>query len=85
MPKYMMATTAIHKIGDISRDEPHLCYIREEDEVNYIGEWVEGFGFVNVKFPKSTTRELTDEEYQEFNGKRLAIGSNVLGKIDLDS
>ena len=26
-PKYMMATTAIHKLGDISSDTPDLCRV----------------------------------------------------------
>lgn len=67
MGKYMMATTAIHKLGDISSEEPDLCYIKDEDEENYIGSWVEGMGFIEVKFPKETTRPLTKEEISHYN------------------
>lgn len=73
--KFMMATKAIHQLGDISRDEADLCIIHSEDEENYIGNWVYGLGFVNVKFPKETTRSLTPEEVEQFNGKGFAIGS----------
>src|SRR5262245_33776144 len=44
IPKYMMATKAIHQLGDISRDKPDICQIFGEDADNYIGNWVTGFG-----------------------------------------
>ena len=62
MARFMMATRAVHKLRDISRKKPSLCLISEEDEENFIGNWVQGFGFFGVKFPKETTRELTDKE-----------------------
>lgn len=73
MKKYMMATKAIHKLGDISRDVPDLCLITGEDAENYIGNWVEGFGFVDVNFPKTTTRDLTADEVSEYDGKKYGI------------
>ncbi len=75
MSKYMMATKAIHKLGDISSDHPDLCFIKEEDEDNYIGNWVTGYGFINVKFPKETTRELTQDEKDRYNKMAIRIGS----------
>ena len=67
MKKYMMATKATHKLGDISRDGEDLCFIYSEDNENYIGNWVTGFGFFDVKFPKKTTRSLTPEEIENYN------------------
>ncbi len=61
-PHYMMATKAEHRLGDLSEDEPTLCFVDGEEGDYYTGSWVEGFGFFNVKFPKATTRELTEEE-----------------------
>ena len=58
-----MATVAIHKLGDISSKALDLCYIYKKDEDNYYGNWVEGLGWIDVQFPKSTTRLLTEEEY----------------------
>lgn len=81
MVRYMMATKAIHKLGDISREEPDLCVIHSENEENFIGNWVTGFGFVEVKFPKSTTRELTDEEKDKWHGVRIAIGESFVGTV----
>ena len=81
MPHYMLATQAIHQLGDIGRDKPDLCIIHGEDEENYIGRWVAGFGFINVKFPKSTTRELTREEKKKWDGKKIVINGNIIGTI----
>lgn len=75
MPKYMMATKAMHQIGDLSRDRPDICRIDEADDWNYFGAWVSGLGFFNVAFPKETTRELTDEEFERFNGQLYRISS----------
>lgn len=73
MQKYMMATKAIHKLGDISREPADLCTITDEDEENYIGMWVTGFGFFDVKFPKETTKELTKDEIEQYNGKQISV------------
>lgn len=75
MPKYMMATKAIHQLGDISRDKPDICRIDTADEWNYFGAWVTGFGFFDVAFPRETTRELTDEEFNHYNGKLFRVAS----------
>lgn len=75
MPKYMMATKALHQLGDISRDHEDICRIDREEHDNYIGAWVTGFGFFDVKFPKETTRELTPDEVEHYDGRHYSIGS----------
>jgi hypothetical protein len=75
--RYMMATTAIHKLGDISRDEPALAVIYGETETDWIGQWVAGLGMVNVRFPKATTRELTEDERAFYRTKVVQVGSAV--------
>lgn len=72
--RYMMATTAIHKLGDLSRDEPSLAIIYGEADTDWIGEWATGVGLVNVRFPKGATRELTDAEKQDYSGKVIETG-----------
>ena len=57
-----MGTVAHHRLGDISRDEPDVFIARETWPEDYVGEWLTGFGFVNVRFPKATSRELTADE-----------------------
>ena len=74
-PKFMMATKAIHQTGDISRDEADICRIEREEADSYVGAWVTGFGFIEVRFPKETTRDLTEEEIKRYDGKRYRIGS----------
>lgn len=69
MSRYMMATKAIHTLGDISRDEPDLAIIDSEAGDDYIGEWLTGVGYVGVRFPKATTRELTDDEKAYYRTK----------------
>ena len=83
LDKYMMATKAIHQLGDISRDKADLCCIHAEDENNYIGNWVTGYGFIDVKFPKSTTRDLTQEEIDRYHGRIFSINGNLLGALNL--
>ncbi len=82
--KYMMATTAIHKLGDISSDEPDLCHIYHEDDENYYGMWVTGMGFFDVKFPKETTRELTVEEIEKYNKTCVQISDHPPQKLKVD-
>ena len=74
-PRYMMATKALHQLGDISRDEEDICRIAREDGQDYVGAWVTGFGFFDVKFPKEPTRDLTEAEVEHYDGKHYAINS----------
>jgi hypothetical protein len=82
--KYMMATTAIHKMGDISSDIPDLCHVSRENAENYYGMWVTGFGFVNVRFPKETTRELTPEEIEKYNKMSVQVSNQPPIKLKVD-
>lgn len=72
--RYMMATQAIHAVGNLSRDEPSLAIIYDERERDYVGEWATGMGFINVRFPKETTRELTAAEREIYRGKLIEVG-----------
>lgn len=81
--KYMMATKAIHRDKDISSDAYDLCFIHSEDDDNYIGNWVYGFGFVDVKFPKTTTRDLTQDEIEKYHGTLYFIGDSLQGIINI--
>lgn len=76
MKKYMMATKAIHKLGDISRNEENLCLICEEDTENYIGSWVTGLGFFNVKFPKKLHESLLRTKSKNITQRTSRLPSN---------
>lgn len=77
MDRYLMATKATHKLGDLSRDDPDLCRVYAEDGDDWIGSWVEGFGFFDVKFPKATTRPLTEVEVKEYDGKPMSLAGRL--------
>lgn len=81
---YAMATRAYHQCGDISRDEAELCVIHNETPHYWVGNWVEGFGFINVLFPKSSTRDLTQDEVDGYNGKQYAINDMLLHPMVID-
>jgi hypothetical protein len=83
--RYRMATTAIHQCGDISREKPDLCLVHAEDEENYYGQWVRGFGFINVRFPKATTRKLTPEEVERENGRVVGVAGSWHYEIKIDA
>lgn len=81
--RFMMATKAEHKLGDISRGAPDLCVIQGETENAYIGNWVTGFGFIDVRFPKETTRPLTDEEKERFGKMYIQVGSQPPRRLNI--
>jgi hypothetical protein len=72
-----MMAKAFSKAGDLSRDEPDLAIIGSEDVENYIGNWQTGFGFINVRFPKETTRELTEEEKTFYRTKFVGHSNGI--------
>lgn len=53
---------------DISRDEPDLMRVQGEDGDFWVGCWVEGYGILNVYFPKSSVRPCTEEEKARYMG-----------------
>jgi len=57
---------AYHKSGNIGRDcyDAELIIIYDEDNEFYIGNFAEGYGFVDVKFRKTDCREATEQEYR---------------------
>jgi hypothetical protein len=71
---------AIHKLGDISRDEDDFIVVYAEDGDKYIGQFKEGYGFIDVHFNKSDVRPCTKEEIDELNKKWFGINGHILGK-----
>ena len=80
---HMMATKAYHQMGDISRDKYELCVISNETPDFYVGNWSEGYGFFHVLFPKKTTRDLTDEEFEKLDGTPMGINGMMIGSLDI--
>jgi len=74
--RYMIATEAYHSNGDISRhvvdggqEETccNVCYVESEIGDSFFGRWFFGLGFFNVRFPKASTREITEKEREDIN------------------
>lgn len=80
---HMLATTAIHQLGDISRDVEDLCAVTEEDEENYYGMWCTGIGFFNVRFPKETTRRLTKEEIDSYEKMSISHSNGLTHAVKI--
>ncbi|MCK9596729.1 hypothetical protein M0R19_06055 [Candidatus Pacearchaeota archaeon] len=78
-----MATKAIHKLGDISSNKPDIFHIRGVRESYYLGEWLTGFGFMEVKFPKETTRDLTKEEIEYYNTRSIHFSNGASYKLNI--
>lgn len=76
---------AIHKMGNIGRKNDEFIRVQSENKDYYIGQFEEGFGFIDVKFKKSDCRNITKEE-REFLKKQYASinGEYILYKIDVD-
>jgi len=81
--QYKMATVANHKTGDISREGVDICIVCEEDDDNFYGNWIYGFGFVGVAFPKATTRDLTAEEIEKYHGQPTMLGGGFGPTINI--
>lgn len=75
---------AIHKLGDIGRKNDDYIRVYDETENYYIGNFEEGFGFVDVKFRKEDCRPLTEEERKQINRKWYSINGSLLYRIYVD-
>ena len=75
---------AIHMTGNISRKCDDKIRVHSEDDTHYIGNFEEGFGFINIKFNKSDCRSLTPTEREKLNGSWYGINGNPLYRIYVD-
>lgn len=60
--KIRHGTEAHHMLGDISRPSGDYFIVDQDDGDDYVGHWLTGFGFIEVRFPKHTTRDISDDE-----------------------
>ena len=67
----LMATRASHKLGDVSCEKFTLAAFHTEEDNAYIGHFIEGAGLIDLVFPKSGCRWLTEEEVAVLVRKRL--------------
>jgi hypothetical protein len=87
MNKYMILLgdkPALHKMGNIGRKHDNLIRVFKEDEQHYIGNFAEGFGFIDVKFKKEDCRKLTIEEVDNLNGKWYGVNNQPYFQVSID-
>lgn len=75
---------ALHKLGDIGRSNDNFIRVHAESDGYYIGNFEEGFGFIDVEFKKEDCRSLTEAERKELNGKWYTISGTPLYRIYVD-
>lgn len=86
-----MATEAYHRGGrspgsyedDLGRDTPQLAIVDryDEDTDSYYGNWVYGFGFIGVRFPARTSRDLTPDEVIRAERGHYSINNTYYGQF----
>ena len=73
-PKVMIGTIGYHQLGQLGGDDVEdWFYAVSETQDYWIGNWITGFGFFNILFPKDTSRGLTQKELEYFNTLRFTI------------
>jgi hypothetical protein len=76
---------AFHVLGDIGGSEyDEFIHIFDENKKYFIGNFEEGFGFVDVKFLKSDCRDLNEDEVEFLNKQHYAIGNQVMYKMEVN-
>ncbi|MET3209781.1 UNVERIFIED_CONTAM: hypothetical protein ABIC26_002728 [Paenibacillus sp. PvR008] len=75
---------ALHLMGNIGRDEDERINVIAEDEDYYIGTFCEGFGFMDVHFPKAHVRPMTRQEVDDLNKTCYSINGKIYGKNHYD-
>lgn len=85
--RYMIlkgGSPAIHILGDIGRDADDFIIVKSETEDHFIGNFVEGFGFMDVRFRKDDCRPLTPGEIEKLNNSQIQLGG-IKYKMRVDS
>ncbi len=88
VPGYMMAMEATHQTGPLKKlddedNEPELCHVTRTVLDEYVGQFIEGMGFMGVRFPVKTTRRLTEEEFNKYHGRTMSINGGIGWTLDL--
>lgn len=78
-------SSALHKLGDIGRDEDSFIRVFDYDDGYYTGNFEEGFGFIGIKFRAKDCRALTPEEVNSLDGKWYAVNNHIRWQIHIDA
>ncbi len=77
-PLILMANEGYHKIINYPPQGYELIEVAYESGDFYIGNWIEGFGFIHIQFPKSATRPLTEQEIAKYSKRTFYINDTPL-------
>lgn len=75
---------AIHQLGNLGRNRDDFIRVGTDDGEYYIGNFEEGFGFINVKFKKEDCRPLTESEVEKINKSYFSINGRPFYKMYVD-
>ena len=75
---------AIHKLGDIHSDIDDIFVVHHERDDILIGNWLEGFGLIDVEVQRAHTRKLTHAEADKLHGGYLAMSGRRMGQVEVD-
>jgi len=76
---------AIHQLGNLSRNCDDYIRVGTEIDGYYIGNFEEGFGFINVKFKKEDCRPCTESEIEKVNRSYFSVNGHFLYRMYVDS
>ena len=78
---YLMAKEAHHLLGEVTRDEWDLAIVFKEDNDNFYGNWVFGYGLIDVCFPKDKVRSLNKKEVSKYNNSACGINGSFINML----
>src|SRR3972149_569362 len=82
--RYMMAEEGLTHDGCLLCDSLDICEVHAVRGDSYVGEYLLGIMVSDVRFPKSTTRDLNAEEKKKYNGMRVTVGNGWLFTISVN-
>lgn len=78
---YAMGKEAHHLLGDVSRDKWDLIIIFKEDKESYYGNWVFGYGLVDVRFSKKSIKQLNKKELRKYDDTGYGISGAFINML----
>lgn len=81
---HMMTKDAMHQIMPMIDQFEDLCYIHGEIGDFWVGNWVYGMGMMCVSFPKSSCRDLTEKEFNQYNDSGMSINSTKIANLIIE-
>ena len=65
-----------------STDPSDICVVYGVVGGFFVGEYIYGIAIQNIRFPRTSTRLLTEEDKKEYDGKGMYLNEVCLGQIN---